>query len=113
MLGTRASVLTRAITQFARNGKLLGVAAKNSNQLQLQSIRFSGDWTYRTGHISHPLWKRATAQFFGGCKFLDLTTANAQRISSNGNFVFHSPFFSSYVVVDYLAFVLGLGTYCR
>lgn len=69
MLTTRAPLLARAITQFARNGKLLGVAAKNSNQLQLQSIRFSGDWTYRTGQISHPLWKRATAQFFGGCKW--------------------------------------------
>lgn len=68
MLTTRASLLSRAITQFARNGKLLGVAAKNTKQLQLQSIRNSGDWTYRTGITSNPLSKRIAVQAATGCK---------------------------------------------
>lgn len=68
MLATRAPLLSRALAQFARNGKLLGVAAKNSKQSQLQAVRFSGDWTYRTARESNPLSKRVWAQACGGCK---------------------------------------------
>lgn len=69
MLATRAPLLSRAIAQFARNGKSLGVvAAKNSKQLQLQPVRFSGHWTYRTGQESNPLYKRVIVQCCTGCK---------------------------------------------
>lgn len=68
MLATRVPLLSRAIVQFARNGKSLGVLAKNNKQLQLQSVRFSGDWTYRTGRETNPLSKRIIAQVLGGCK---------------------------------------------
>lgn len=118
MLATRAPLLSRALAQFARNGKLLGVAAKNSKQSQLQAVRFSGDWTYRTARESNPLSKRIWAQACGGCKWiLKLKTQlNAQfqplisvlSILNGMNFPI-----SSYVVVDPLAFVLGLGSYCR
>lgn len=70
MLASRAPLLSRAIiTQFARHGKLVAVATKNTNQLQLQSVRFSGDWTYRTGRETNPLWKRAAANVCGACKW--------------------------------------------
>lgn len=67
MLAARGPLLSRAITQFARNGKLLGMA-KNSKQLQLMPIRNSGHWTYRTGITSNPFYKRAIVQAAGGCK---------------------------------------------
>ncbi|XP_031616471.1 probable NADH dehydrogenase [ubiquinone] 1 beta subcomplex subunit 2, mitochondrial [Contarinia nasturtii] len=60
-----ARVLSRAVAQAATNGKLLG-AVKNKKPVRLMPIRFSGDWTYRTGHIHHPLYKRAMVQFAGG-----------------------------------------------
>lgn len=69
MIIARAPLLSRAITQIARNGKSLQVAAKNSKQLQLQPIRFSGDWTYRSMDTYVPLWKRAAGQVITGCKF--------------------------------------------
>lgn len=68
MLATRAPLLSRAITQFARNGKLLGAATKNTKQLQMQAIRYSGAWTYRTASTSVSLGKRIVAQCYGGCK---------------------------------------------
>lgn len=69
MIISRAPILTRTITHFTRNA--LQVAAKDSKKLQLQPIRFSGDWTYRSVDSHVPLWKRAAGQVIGGCKSIN------------------------------------------
>lgn len=69
MLATRAPLLSRAIAHMARNGKLLTVATvKNTKQLQLQPVRFSGHWTYRTGQTTVPMYKRVWGQTMCACK---------------------------------------------
>lgn len=67
MLTARGALLSRVMAQFARNGKLLGVA-RNTKQLQSMAVRHSGHWTYRTGTTSNPLYKRAIVQIAGGSK---------------------------------------------
>lgn len=120
MFATRAPLLSRALVQFARNGKYLGVAAsRNTKQLQLQQKRFGHDWTYRTGIESNPLYKRVWAQACGGCKWIESFSSHNAIIATiipvflqlklENHFICK---YFSHVVVDYLAFVLGLGTYC-
>ncbi|XP_055319866.1 NADH dehydrogenase [ubiquinone] 1 beta subcomplex subunit 2, mitochondrial-like [Sitodiplosis mosellana] len=65
MFAARGPLFSRAMAQFARNGKLLGVA-RNTKQLQSMPVRYSGHWTYRTGITSNPLYKRAVVQMAGG-----------------------------------------------
>lgn len=124
MLATRAPLLSRAIAQMARNGKLLTVATvKNqSKQLQLQPVRFSGHWTYRTGSTTVPMYKRVWGQTMCACKwfYFDHRVCDIHLICSVISLLF-CPISSSerlnydfsYVVVDSVAFVLGLGSYCR
>lgn len=122
---TRAPLLSRAIVQqFARNGKLLSGATRQTKQLQVQSIRFSGDWTYRTARTlqSHSLAKRAVVQLCGGCKwFLPMIHTVSMRSILDLVLILHEMekirwiciLTCSYVVVDSLASVLGMGTHCR
>lgn len=77
MLASRGLILSRAVSKIAQHGSLVGTAIKNRNQLQL--IRHSGDWTYRTAAESQPLGKRIWVQACGGCKFHQI------NINSNEN----------------------------
>lgn len=117
MLATRAPLLSRAIAQMARNGNRLTVATvKNSKQLQLQPVRFSGHWTYRTGTTTIPLYKRVWGQTMCACKWLNLNLTDFVWRWTDCNCFWFLPLgaaFISYVVVDSLAFVLGLGPHCR
>lgn len=68
LLVSRAPIFSRAITQIARNGNAMRVAATAKGNVQKQIVRFSGDWTYRTAATSIPLYKRIWVQAAGGCE---------------------------------------------
>lgn len=129
MLLSRGTVLMRALSKFGPKSTPINAIKQNS---QMQLVRYSGAWTYRTAAESQPLYKRAWVQACGGCKFVlvDSGSKNNRRTRRHcavhnvqikcfgywfkpyrrcGYIVFSLYF--SYVVVDYLAFILGLGPY--
>lgn len=101
MFASRVPILCRALKHV--NGIV------KSTTPQLQSVKHSGDWTYRTGITTHAKKVIFFQQFLGGCKYrfqLCYSLLCLQLDASNFQFVS-----CSYVVVDFLALMARFGSH--
>lgn len=107
MFASRVPILCRALKHVGS----VGASAVKSTTPQLQIIKHSGSWTYRTGVTSHSRKVIFFQQLLGGCKYLFY----CYWLSRWQHFR-HSQFdlfFCSHVVVDFLAFMARLWSHCR
>lgn len=65
MFASRVPILCRAL----RNASYVGANVVKTRTPQLQSIKHSGDWTYRTGCAPHEKKIIIWQHLLGGCKY--------------------------------------------
>lgn len=109
MIISRASLLKRAFTKS-------GLQATPNNAIRnfilTQSVRKHGSWTYRTAAEGVPLKIRIWGQACSGCKFSFNRNLIKILFGRYMPMMCFSPYtYCSYVVVGFLAFILGLWTY--
>lgn len=126
MFASRAPLMFRALKMLNRS-PVNTVNKMNCVSPVLQTTRsMSAAWTYRSSKGAPARSVRIWAELLGASRFLpfnfnsayNMFHFNGKKMSTNEvdkrNWLDdNSCFYYSYVVVDFLAFVLGLGTHCR